>query len=416
MRGGTEMNSADGAKIPDNYIFDARASRRGYPLNLLCVSLKNAAAREEFRRDEAAYCDRFGLTEPQRAAVLDRDWRAMLDLGGNIFCVCTLAFIDGLSLSISAGSSPGSARPSSRPRCWRGGVTLAEVIWGLATSHVPAIGAAIDHGRTQDPYWKPLFDGYQPARDWLGRNIPDVAVVIYNDHANSVSLDVSPTFAIGTADRYRVADEGFGRRPVPDVAGDSSLSLHLLEHLVNEGFDLTVLHELEVDHRADRPAVDLDTGPGGRLALPGRADPRQCPDVPAADRARCYALGKAIGRAIASFDGVRTVGILGTGGMSHQLAGARAGFINTEFDRMFLGALEQEPGRLAALTREDYIEQAGTEGLELIMWLVMRGAMNERIREVHSVYHVPASNTAAALALYDNRRGGLRPHLRAAAT
>jgi protocatechuate 4,5-dioxygenase, beta chain len=280
---------------------------------------------------------------------------------------------------------------------------VAEVLWGLATSHVPSIGAAMDRGRTEDPYWKPLFDGYRPAREWMARHTPDVAIVVYNDHANGVDLDIVPTFGIGTAERYRVADEGFGRRPVPDVAGHPELSLHLVEHLVDEGFDLTVFQELDVDHGLTVPLSIYCPDPGE--AWPCRVVPLMVNVIqyPQPTAARCYALGQAIGRALEGFDPDTTVAVFGTGGMSHQLAGARAGFINPEFDAMFLEAIEKEPRKLTALSREDYIRGAGSEGIEMIMWLIMRGAMNDRIRRVHSTYHVPASNTAAALALFDNR-------------
>jgi protocatechuate 4,5-dioxygenase beta chain len=272
---------------------------------------------------------------------------------------------------------------------------MAEVIWGLATSHVPSIGAAMDGGKTRDPYWQPLFDGYQPAREWMARHRPDVALIVYNDHANAFGLDVVPTFALGTAESYRVADEGFGRRP--------ELSLHLVEELVDEGFDLTVCQELDVDHGLTVPLSVYCPEPGEAwpcAVVPLVVNVIQYPQPTAA---RCYELGKAIGRAIASFPQDSKIAVFGTGGMSHQLAGARAGFINSDFDREFLDAIETEPAKLTALTREEYIRAAGSEGIELIMWLIMRGAMRDRIRRVHRTYHVPASNTAAALALFDNR-------------
>ena len=267
---------------------------------------------------------------------------------------------------------------------------------------MPSIGAAMDRGKTEDPYWKPLFDGYQPARDWMAQRRPDVAIVVYNDHANGVDLDIVPTFGIGTADRYRVADEGFGRRPVPDVFGDPELSLHLLQHLVDDGFDLTVFQELEVDHGLTVPLSVYCPDPGD--AWPCRVVPIMVNVIqyPQPTAARCYALGQAIGRALASYAPDATVAVFGTGGMSHQLAGGRAGFINAEFDAMFMDAIEKDPERLAALSREEYIRQAGSEGIEMIMWLIMRGAMHEQIRLVHKAYHVPASNTAAGLALFAN--------------
>jgi protocatechuate 4,5-dioxygenase, beta chain len=280
---------------------------------------------------------------------------------------------------------------------------MAEIVWGLATSHVPSIGAAFDRGLTQEVVWKPLFDGYRAAQEWLAQRTPDVAVVVYNDHANGLGPQLTPTFGLGTAERYLVADEGFGRRPVPDVLGHPELSPHLAESLVEAGFDLTLFQELDVDHGLTVPLTVWTPDPG---------DSWPCPVVPLLvnvvltpqpTAARCYALGRALGQAIASFDGVRTVGVVGTGGMSHQLAGRRAGLINPEFDRMFLDTIETDPGRLAALTRDELVEQAGTEGAELIMWLVMRGALRETVRRVHRVYHVPVSNTAAGLVLFDNR-------------
>ncbi|MER7606167.1 class III extradiol dioxygenase subunit beta [Nocardioides sp. NPDC127503] len=280
---------------------------------------------------------------------------------------------------------------------------MSEVIWGLGTSHVPSIGAAIDRGKADDPSWAPLFDGYGPAQEWLAENTPDVAILVYNDHANGVDLDIVPTFAIGTAERYTVADEGFGRRPVPDVVGHPDLSFHLVQSLIDDGFDLTVFSELDVDHGFTVPLSVWKPDPGDAWPCPVIPIMVNVIRYPQPTAARCYALGQAIGRALAGYSGVKTVGILGTGGMSHQLAGARAGFINPTFDHMFLEAIENDPAKLAALTREDYIREAGSEGIELIMWLIMRGALNARVRKVHSAYHVPASNTAAGLALFDNR-------------
>ena len=261
----------------------------------------------------------------------------------------------------------------------------------------------MDSGKSENPYWKPLFDAYQPPRELMAEHQPDVAVIVYNDHANAVSLDMVPTFAIGTADTYRVADEGFGRRQVPDVVGHPELSLHLVEKLVDDGFDLTVCQELDVDHGLTVPLSIFCPDPGEAwpcAVVPVLVNVIQYPQPTAA---RCYALGQAIGRAIASYPEDLKVAVFGTGGMSHQLAGSRAGYINPTFDNMYLEAIQTDPEKLAALTREEYIEQAGSEGIELIMWLVMRGAMNAEIGRVHSTYHVPASNTAAALALFDNR-------------
>ncbi|WP_432845551.1 class III extradiol dioxygenase subunit beta [Amycolatopsis sp. CA-161197] len=279
---------------------------------------------------------------------------------------------------------------------------MARVIWGLATSHVPSIGAAMDNGKTAEPYWKPLFDGYAPAREWMAGHRPDVAVIVYNDHANALDLDLIPTFAVGTADSYEVADEGWGRRPVPPVVGAPELSEHLVRGLVDDSFDIATFHGLDVDHGLTVPLSVYCPDPGERWPCPVVPVLVNVIRHPQPTAARCYALGQAIGRAIRSFPEDLGVAVFGTGGMSHQLAGARAGLINTPFDRMFLEKIETDPEALARLTREEYVAQAGTEGIELIMWLVMRGAMDERITRIHETYHVPASNTAAALALFEN--------------
>ena len=279
---------------------------------------------------------------------------------------------------------------------------MAEIIWGLATSHVPSIGAAMDGGKTEDPYWKPLFDGYAPARAWMAEHPPDVAVIVYNDHANAIGLDLVPTFAIGTAESYPVADEGWGRRPVPPVVGAPELSDHLVTSLVDAEFDIATCHRLDVDHGLTVPLSVYCPDPGQAwpcAVVPVLVNVIQYPQPTAA---RCHALGRALGSAIRSFPADLSVAVFGTGGMSHQLAGARAGLINSRFDRMFLDAIERDPARLAALSREDYIREAGTEGVELIMWLVMRGALSDNLKRVHETYHVPASNTAAALALFED--------------
>lgn len=279
---------------------------------------------------------------------------------------------------------------------------MAEVIWGLATSHVPSIGAAMDNNKTEDPYWKPLFDGYAPARAWMADHTPDVAIIVYNDHANAIDLAMTPTFAIGTADKYIVADEGWGPRQVPVVKGAPELSRHLLGSLIDDGFDMTVCQELEVDHGLTVPLSVYCPDPGEEwpcAVVPLLVNVIQYPQPTAA---RCLALGEALGRAIRSFPEDIKVAVFGTGGMSHQLAGARAGLINETFDRMFLKAIETDPPSLAALSREDYVREAGSEGIEMIMWLIMRGALGSDISRVHETYHVPASNTAAALALFEN--------------
>lgn len=280
---------------------------------------------------------------------------------------------------------------------------MAEIMWGLATSHVPSIGAAMDHAKTKDSYWSPLFDGYAPAREWMAEHTPDVVIVVYNDHANAIGLSLVPTFAIGTAASYSVADEGWGSRPVPPVIGHPALASHLVESLVYDEFDITVAQELEVDHGLTVPLSVYCPEPGEAWPCPVVPVLVNVLQYPQPTAARCYALGKAIGRAVASYPEDIKVAIFGTGGMSHQLAGARAGLINPTFDRMFLQAIETDPESLAKISREEYVREAGSEGIEMIMWLVMRGAMNDDITRIAETYHVPVSNTAAALALFENR-------------
>lgn len=279
---------------------------------------------------------------------------------------------------------------------------MAEIIWGLATSHVPPIGLAMDHGLTGSPYWKPLFDGYAPARKWMAENPPDAAIIVYNDHANAVGLDMVPAFAMGVADRYEIADEGYGPRPVPPVTGAPELSEHLVTSLIDDGFDLATLSRLDVDHGLTVPLSVYCPDPGDAWPCPVVPLLVNVIQYPQPTAARCFALGRALGRAIRSYPDNSKIAVFGTGGMSHQLAGARAGLINPEFDRMFLSAIEHSPEKLASLSREELIEAAGTEGIELIMWLVMRGALSDNLTRIHETYHVPASNTAAGLALFED--------------
>jgi protocatechuate 4,5-dioxygenase beta chain len=279
---------------------------------------------------------------------------------------------------------------------------LAEIIAGIGTSHVPAIGAAIDHGKTRDDYWRPLFDGYEEARRWIAEAAPDVAIIVYNDHGSAFFLDKVPTFALGTADTFQIADEGYGPRQIPVVEGAPDLAWHLVDSLVDDEFDLTICQEMEVDHGLTVPLSILYDQPQRwpLKVIPLAVNVIQHPQPTAQ---RCYKLGRALRRAIASWSGNERIAILGTGGMSHQLQGERAGFINQKFDREFIELLQKDPDALTRLTRTDYIRGAGSEGIELIMWLVMRGALGEGSPLVYQHYHVPASNTAAGLVIFDDR-------------
>ncbi len=274
----------------------------------------------------------------------------------------------------------------------------ARITASVYSSHVPAIGVAMDLGKTGEPYWQPLFAGYEPARQWIADNPPDVVILVYNDHANAFSLQMIPTFALGMAAEYEPADEGWGPRPVPSVPGHPELAAHLAQSVIQQDFDLTLVNEMTVDHGLTVPLSIMFGQPD---AWPCRVVPLAVNVVqyPVPSGRRCLELGKAIRRAVETFDDDLHVHVWGTGGMSHQLQGPRAGLINQPWDQTFIDRLIAEPEELADLPHLDYVREAGSEGIELVMWLVARGAMADLHggpdpEPVHRLYHVPASNTA----------------------
>ncbi len=270
---------------------------------------------------------------------------------------------------------------------------MARITAGVATSHVPAIGAALDNGRSGEEYWKPLFAGYEKSKGWIADAKPDVVILVYNDHASAFSLELIPTFAIGCAESFIPADEGWGPRPVPVIQGHPELAWHLAQSLILDEFDMTIVNAMDVDHGLTVP-----------LSLMfGQPDAWPCKVIPLAVNVvqyppptgnRCFNLGKAIARAVASFPEDLNVQVWGTGGMSHQLQGPRAGLINKVFDTAFLDRIVADPQAQARMPHIDYVREAGSEGIELVMWLIMRGALTPQVRELHRFYHVPASNTA----------------------
>jgi protocatechuate 4,5-dioxygenase, beta chain len=288
--------------------------------------------------------------------------------------------------------------------------TQAKITAGVFTSHVPAIGAAIDQGKTQDPYWQPLFKGYEFGKAWLKAHTPDVIFLVYNDHATAFSLDMIPTFAIGTAAQFEPADEGWGPRPVPVVQGHPALAAHIAHSVIQQDFDLTIVNKMPVDHGLTVPLSLLC----GQPAADNFVWP--CPVIPLAVNVvqypvpsgqRCFALGQAIRRAVESYDEPLNVHIWGTGGMSHQLQGPRAGLINKAWDNRFIDRLIAEPAALAQLPHIDYVREAGSEGIELVMWLIARGALNDVAggpapKLLHRFHHVPASNTAVGHVILEN--------------
>ena len=287
---------------------------------------------------------------------------------------------------------------------------MARITSSVYTSHVPAIGAALDLGKTAEPYWQPLFQGYEFSKQWMKDNTPDVIFLVFNDHATAFSLDMIPTFAIGTAASYQPADEGWGPRPVPVVQGHADLSAHIAQSVIQQDFDLTIVNKMDVDHGLTVP-LSLMCG------QPPKSDFRwPCPVIPfavnvvqypAPSGQRCLNLGKAIRMAVESYDQDLKVQIWGTGGMSHQLQGPRAGLINRAFDNAFMDRMIADPQGQASVPHIDYVREAGSEGIELVMWLIARGAMADLAggaapKVVHRFYHVPASNTAVGHLILEN--------------
>jgi protocatechuate 4,5-dioxygenase, beta chain len=270
---------------------------------------------------------------------------------------------------------------------------MARVTAGVATSHVPALGATIDHGKTQEPYWKDCFAGYDWTRNWIAGATPDVVVLVYNDHASAFDMNIIPTFAIGCADEYGIADEGWGPRPVPVVKGHADLAWHIAQSCILDEFDMTIINKMDVDHGLTVPLSLMFDQPD---AWPVKVVPIAVNVVtyPPPTGNRCWLLGEAIARAVESFPEDLNVQIWGTGGMSHQLQGPRAGLINRDWDNRFLDDLTADPQRLRHIPHIEYLRETGSEGIELVMWLIMRGALGPHVRALHRHYHVPASNTA----------------------
>ena len=278
---------------------------------------------------------------------------------------------------------------------------MARIVGGVTTSHIPAIGNAMTNRLEQTPYWKRFFDGYEPVKEWLADVDPDIAIVVYNDHGLNFFLDKMPTMALGCADRYENADEGWGLQTLATFTGDAAFSWHIAESLVKQEFDLTTCQEMYVDHGFIVPMAlmwrHLPEWPvkGIPLAINTIQHP-----IPSARR--LYKLGQGLRKAIVSYPEDLKVVIFGTGGMSHQLQGERAGIIDVEFDLKCMKSMISDPGWMADLTTTQIIEKAGTEGVEVIMWMVMRGALNDKVNVIHKHYHVPVSNTAAGVLVLED--------------
>jgi len=283
---------------------------------------------------------------------------------------------------------------------------MASIIGGVASTHVPAIGKAIAEKKQNDPYWKPFFKGFDYVHYWLAREKPDVAVIFYNDHGLNFFLDKLPTFAVGAAAEYRSQDEGWGIPVARAVPGDPALSWHLINALVTDEFDITTCQEMLIDHAVTIPMA---------LMWPGEKWPVRIVPVaintvqhPLPSLMRCLKLGRSIGRALESYERKLRVMVVGTGGLSHQLDGKRAGFINKEFDQFCLDKIVNEPEALTRYSIRDWIEQSGAQGVEFLNWMAMRGALTGRVTQAHRNYHILISNTAAATIVLENDGGAAR--------
>ncbi len=275
---------------------------------------------------------------------------------------------------------------------------MAKIIGGIATSHTPTIGFAVDSHKENDPVWAPIFKGYEPVQQWLKDEKPDVILYIFNDHMTSFFLNHYSHFTLGIGDEYPVADEGGGARKLPPLKGDPELAEHIAKGLVADEFDLSFFQDKGLDHGFFSPMS---------LLMPHEPDwpckviPFQIGVLlsPSPTAARCYKLGKALRKAIQSYPKDIKVAIAGTGGLSHQVHGERCGFNNTPWDMEFMERLEKDPEGLTKLTIAEYAELGGAEGAEVVMWLMMRGALSEKVETTHQTYYLPSMTPIASMIL-----------------
>jgi len=270
---------------------------------------------------------------------------------------------------------------------------MARITAGVAAPPNTQRGVAADMGKDRDDYFAPIFAGFDWTREWERQQKPDVVILVYNDHASAFDANIIPTFAIGTGERFKPADEGWGPRKVPDVVGDPDLAWHVAQSLILDDFDMTIINEMDVDHGLTVPLTMMFGAPE---AWPCRIIPLAVNVVtyPVPSGNRCWALGEAIRRAVQSYPEDINVQVWGTGGMSHQLQGPRAGLINAEWDNLFLDGMVGTTDQLRHIPHIEYLRETGSEGIEMVMWLIMRGAMGRETRLLHRHYHVPCSNTA----------------------
>jgi gallate dioxygenase len=284
---------------------------------------------------------------------------------------------------------------------------MARILGAVASSHTPTIGFALDTHKERDPAWAPIFEGYKPVQRWLAEQQPDVLLMIFNDHVTSFFFDHYSQFALGIGDSYAPADEGGGPRALPPVRGHVGLSHHIAAGLVADEFDLAYFQDKPLDHGCFSPLSMLWPH---EPAWPGAIVPLQIGvlQFPLPSARRCYKLGQSLRRAIESYPDDLKVVLVATGGLSHQVHGERCGFNNTEWDHTFLDLIANDPERLADMTHADFATLGGVEGAEVIMWLVMRGALSPTVRTLHQSYYLP-SMTGIATAIYEDEAAPAAP-------
>jgi gallate dioxygenase len=277
---------------------------------------------------------------------------------------------------------------------------MARIVGGLGASHSPTIGFAKDTGKHDDPAWKPIFDGFDAIHSWVREKNIDVIFMVYNDHITSFFFDHYSAFALGIDDRYVAADEGGGPRDVTPAIGHLGLAHHIAAAMVADEFDLSVFQGKPVDHGLLSPLSMLGDAAG---PWPGRIVPLQVGvlQLPVPSARRMWKLGQTLRRAIESYPEDLNVAVMATGGLSHQVHGERAGFLNEAWDAEFLELLEKAPEELVKLRIADFAARGGMEGAEVIMWLIMRGALSETVRLVHKQTYAPSVTNIATLVLED---------------
>jgi hypothetical protein len=281
---------------------------------------------------------------------------------------------------------------------------MATIVGGIGISHTPSMGIEYDRGMAQgfDPRWKLWFDGTREVKAWLEAVRPTRAVIVYNDHLNHFTFETYPTLAIGVAESFAQADEGWGPRPISDLRGDAAFGWTMTERLIAAGFDLTVCQELAVDHGIYSwlPYVMDEPWPVPILPIAVNMIRHPLPSI-----ARMWQLGRALRQAIAALPSDERVVVISTGGMSHQISGARFGIANEDLDRYFIRELERGYERLMAITQEEYMRLGGVEAAELSVWFAMRGALSDDIRRVHDFYTFPQITGCGVVVFEENGSG-----------